>query len=99
LVRSEDNYNLILPYVSQKMMAQLRAMKGLRVVRGPDWKWGDQDGGEGVTGTVYPEERSLQEKLWQPKMVSVVWDTGVKAKYRAGPLGSFDLRVINSPLV
>jgi len=25
---------------------------GLRVVRGPDWKWGDQDGGEGSVGTV-----------------------------------------------
>ena len=27
-------------------------MEGLRVVRGPDWKWGDQDGGEGCAGTV-----------------------------------------------
>ena len=27
-------------------------MEGLRVVRGPDWKWGDQDGGEGSVGTV-----------------------------------------------
>ena len=26
--------------------------KGLRVVRGPDWKWGEQDGGEGGVGTV-----------------------------------------------
>jgi hypothetical protein len=25
---------------------------GVRVVRGPDWKWGDQDGGDGYTGTV-----------------------------------------------
>ena len=25
---------------------------GLRVVRGPDWEWGDQDGGEGFVGTV-----------------------------------------------
>ena len=25
---------------------------GLRVVRGPDWSWGDQDGGEGHVGTV-----------------------------------------------
>lgn len=25
---------------------------GLRVVRGSDWKWGDQDGGEGCAGTV-----------------------------------------------
>ena len=25
---------------------------GLRVVPGPDWLWGDQDGGEGNVGTV-----------------------------------------------
>jgi len=27
-------------------------VEGLRVVRGPNWKWGDQDGGEGSVGTV-----------------------------------------------
>ena len=27
-------------------------LEGLRVVRGPNWKWGDQDGGEGCVGTV-----------------------------------------------
>ena len=26
--------------------------EGARVVRGRDWKWGDQDGGEGREGTV-----------------------------------------------
>ena len=25
---------------------------GVRVVRGPDWQWEDQDGGEGFCGTV-----------------------------------------------
>ena len=29
---------------------------GLRVVRGPDWPWGDQDGGEGHVGTVVEVE-------------------------------------------
>jgi E3 ubiquitin-protein ligase mind-bomb len=33
--------------------AQTTPLKpGLRVMRGPDWKWGDQDGGEGHLGTV-----------------------------------------------
>ena len=27
---------------------------GVRVVRGPDWTWGDQDDGEGNLGTVVP---------------------------------------------
>ena len=30
----------------------MEALVGLRVVRGPDWEWGDQDGGEGHVGTV-----------------------------------------------
>ena len=25
---------------------------GTRVVRGPDWRWEDQDGGEGSVGTI-----------------------------------------------
>lgn len=25
---------------------------GARVIRGPDWKWGKQDGGDGHVGTV-----------------------------------------------
>jgi len=30
----------------------MQSLVGVRVVRGPDWKWGDQDGGEGNAGTV-----------------------------------------------
>lgn len=37
---------------------------GSRVMRGPDWKWGKQDGGEGHAGTVRnfesPEEGTLR---------------------------------------
>ena len=35
---------------------------GVRVVRGPDWKWGKQDGGEGHVGTVRNFESS--EVVW-----------------------------------
>jgi hypothetical protein len=31
---------------------------GERVVRGPDWKWSDQDGGKGTVGVVMKTERS-----------------------------------------
>ena len=27
--------------------------KGVKVKRGPDWKWGEQDGGDGKTGKYY----------------------------------------------
>ena len=82
---------------------------GLRVVRGPDWKWGDQDGGEGHAGTVIKIKTkssgavpilasNLAEiNIYEAKMVTqitVLWDSGFKGKYRGGPKGSYDLRVI-----
>ncbi len=69
-------------------------LEGVRVVRGPDWKYGDQDGGEGCIGTVSVDEQlSKETSMLRPNMVSVIWDTGVTAQYRAGPQGSYDLRV------
>ena len=68
-------------------------LEGLRVVRGPDWKYGDQDGGEGNTGTIFIDEADRKRQSLRPRMVSVLWDSGVRAKYRAGPQGSYDLRV------
>lgn len=58
---------------------------GIRVVRGPDWKYGDQDGGEGHVGTV--------TKYLGDKKVAVVWDSGLEGQYRTGPEGCYDLRV------
>lgn len=68
-------------------------LQGLKVVRGPDWMWGDQDGGEGNVGTVYIDGSEIDQKLLRPRMVSVVWESGLKAQYRVGPKGSHDLRV------
>lgn len=58
---------------------------GCRVVRGPDWKWSNQDGGEGYVGTVRQFE-SYDE-------VIVVWDNGIGANYRCS--GAFDLRILD----
>lgn len=59
---------------------------GSRVVRGPDWKWGKQDGGDGHVGTVRSFER--------PGEVLVVWDNGTAANYRCSP--TFDLRILDN---
>ena len=67
----------------------MTSLIGLRVVRGPDWKWGDQDGGEGFTGTV----TNITPPGLLSRCVTVVWDSGLKGNYRAGPKGSYDLRV------
>ena len=64
---------------------------GARVVRGRDWKWANQDGGEGHVGTVEPNaELTLQ------KQVSVIWDNGVRANYRAGAEDAYDLCIFDS---
>ncbi|XP_031565501.1 uncharacterized protein LOC116300724 [Actinia tenebrosa] len=67
---------------------------GCRVVRGPDWEWEDQDGGEGCVGTVVEaaqnEEDSVESTVW------VQWDTGARANYRAGLDEKMDLRVYDS---
>ena len=56
------------------------------MVRGPDWKWDKQDGGDGHAGTV----RSFE----QPGEVLVVWDNGTAANYRCA--GNFDLRILDN---
>ncbi|KAL3312912.1 E3 ubiquitin-protein ligase mib1 [Cichlidogyrus casuarinus] len=60
---------------------------GCRVVRGLDWKWENQDGGEGHVGSVRRFEARGE--------CVVVWDSGIVANYRCGELG-FDLRVLDS---
>ncbi|XP_053680164.1 E3 ubiquitin-protein ligase mind-bomb [Anopheles nili] len=59
---------------------------GSRVIRGPDWKWGKQDGGEGHVGTV----RNFESQ----EEVVVVWDNGTAANYRCA--GAYDLRILDS---
>lgn len=59
---------------------------GYRVVRGPDWKWGKQDGGDGHAGTVRSFENSDE--------VLVLWDNGTAANYRF--ISNSDLRVLDS---
>ena len=68
---------------------------GLRVVRGKDWNWGDQDGGEGRVGTVI--EVGGQGGSRNPDKTAVVlWDNGTKANYRMGYQCADDLRVLDS---
>ena len=61
---------------------------GLRVVRGPDWEWEDQDGGEGFVGTVAGLEEGGGE-------VIVQWDMGQRCRYRCGRDNKFDLRIVD----
>ena len=88
--------------LQQVIQSYFRASKfqdifiGDRVVRGPDWKWGNQDGGAGLEGTV----RGLRQ--WHPKdppnvttEVVVLWDHGLYGNYRFGYKSAFDVKVID----
>lgn len=57
---------------------------GCRVIRGPDWKWGNQDGGAGKIGRVFMAESGL---------VKVRWPNGDTNTYRNGIQGAYDVVV------
>lgn len=50
---------------------------GDRVKRGPTWKWGDQDGGEGNLGTV----KLMDGKAYEG-WIQVLWDKQYVDVYR-----------------
>ena len=68
---------------------------GTRVVRGRDWEWGNQDGGEGCVGTVV-EIGQDKKSPFTAQLVWIQWDCGTKANYRAGFDGKHDLRVFET---
>lgn len=71
---------------------------GLRVVRGPDWKWGNQDDGEGHVGTVV--EIGKPGSTTSPdKTVVVQWDSGSRTNYRVGYQGAYDLRIFDNAAI
>lgn len=61
-----------------------------RVVRGADWKWGDQDGSPPGEGRVIGE---LGEDGW----VRVEWANGSTNSYRMGKEGKYDLNLASPP--
>lgn len=63
---------------------------GTRVVRGADWKWGDQDGPPPGEGRVIGD---LGEDGW----IRVQWDNGSTNSYRMGKEGKYDLKMAQLP--
>ena len=68
---------------------------GSRVVRGPDWKWGNQDGGEGHVGTVVVVGRSGSTAS-PDKTVVVQWDGGTRTNYRCGYQSAYDICLLDN---
>ncbi|KAK7093341.1 E3 ubiquitin-protein ligase MIB2-like [Littorina saxatilis] len=64
------------------------SVSGLRVLRGPDWRGGDTDGGEGHVGTVI--------ELLGNHTVRVLWDMGQESTCSAEHDGKCELRVLDT---
>lgn len=65
---------------------------GAKVVRGPDWEWGQQDGGDGKTGRVM-EIRGWDNESCR-SVANVSWVTGSTNVYRLGHKGNVDLKYL-----
>ena len=80
--------------MSERGAPTLAPRPGLRVIRGPDWRWGDQDGGEGGVGTVIHIGSSAAgegaggaaaDPAASPEGTAVLqWDNGLRTNYRIG---------------
>lgn len=70
----------------------------MRVVRGPNWKWGDQDGGEGGVGTVvdYVTSDEAEGGVQLQRAVVVQWDLGNRCNYRSAVGGQYDLLLLDN---
>ncbi|CAN0049922.1 unnamed protein product [Choristocarpus tenellus] len=79
-------------------------------IRGPDWRWGEQDGGEGCRGLVVGltswggRQVGADDLGGVVNAVRVMWECGDINVYRWGVRGSdgegcFDLRVLHAPSV
>ncbi|XP_054929802.1 E3 ubiquitin-protein ligase HERC2 isoform X6 [Dermacentor andersoni] len=88
----EDTIRKPQPPVPAPSGLELAAMMkiGTRVVRGVDWKWGDQDGPPPGEGRVIGE---LGEDGW----IRVQWDNGSTNSYRMGKEGKYDLKLAELP--
>ena len=75
--------------LAETNLQSMELCSGLRVVRGPNWSWGDQDGGEGHVGTVVEVGQGGES-------VVVQWDCGNRQRYHCGEEGKYDLRVFDS---
>ncbi|XP_048855280.1 LOW QUALITY PROTEIN: E3 ubiquitin-protein ligase HERC2 [Brienomyrus brachyistius] len=77
-----------LPASGPELAAMMKI--GTRVMRGLDWKWGDQDGPAPALGRVIGE---LGEDGW----IRVQWDTSSTNSYRMGKEGKYDLKLAEPP--
>eukprot|EP01065_Artemidia_motanka_P010188 TRINITY_DN15366_c1_g1_i1.p1 TRINITY_DN15366_c1_g1~~TRINITY_DN15366_c1_g1_i1.p1 ORF type:complete len:3775 (+),score=1043.04 TRINITY_DN15366_c1_g1_i1:134-11458(+) len=75
--------------VQECRVTAVNLRRGMRVARGVDWKWGDDDSTSGI-GTVMDDPADTEQCLggyW----ARVAWPSGKSNNYRVGCDGKFDL--------
>ncbi|XP_059139921.1 E3 ubiquitin-protein ligase MIB2-like [Physella acuta] len=78
---------------SQDNKVEVKGMfLGAKVVRGQDWKWGDQDGESGKQGQVV-ERRHYATDSYR-SAVKVLWTAGPDSICRVGHNGKVDLKCV-----
>ena len=77
-----------LPLTGPELCALMKV--GVRVKRGMDWKWGDQDGPQ-------PGEGQVIGQLGDDGWIRVHWDNGTTNSYRMGKEGKYDLQLAEPP--
>lgn len=84
---------LIEPRRKGKKISMRGLFPGARVIRGVDWQWDEQDGGNGKKGKV--TEIQHWSAICPRSAAYVIWETGEKNLYRVGFEGMVDLKVIH----
>ncbi|XP_056015848.1 uncharacterized protein LOC125675787 isoform X3 [Ostrea edulis] len=79
---ADASYDIVVCDSPRVLLDEMIAV-GCLVTRGPDWEWGNQDGGTGNIGSVYRvDDRAI---------IHVRWPNGNKSNYRFGFDGKFDV--------
>lgn len=110
-IGTRQNVNVTAPPTGPRLAAAMKL--GTRVVRGKDWKWGDQvlfnwSNHSFIRCFIYslysifkdgppPSEGRIVGELGEDGWVRVEWDTGTTNSYRMGKEGRYDLRLARSP--
>ena len=84
------------PCSKRKTSVKVRAIgifPGAKVVRGKDWQWGDQDGGQGSEGEVKGYGNVISRDSARNR-VQVEWPSGVTHGYRLGDHGNVDVTCV-----
>ena len=83
------------PLSKRKTSVKVRAIgifPGSKVVRGKNWQWNDQDGGQGSEGEVKGYENTSSGS--SRNRVLVEWPHGVAISYRLGLHGNVDIMCV-----